>query len=405
MLFLERLKGAGGYPRRATPVSLFTSVALGVIFAANFTQANDVSPFEPEPIAPTVAPLAEAVTLARVNDDGRQRVLLVTAFDGSELRGIPITVLGLDETADPIDVAGSLLGQADLAAKVASTEGQVTYPMTQVLSAAGGSDRNIGIGTNFAEHQEEATMDDVFIFPKFGAPRPPRTQVTVDTTTQMLDYEVEICTRFDRRIETLTDFDNAIKGYFLCADFTDRANLVRYIDLTNPYSGIGFSDAKSGPEYFPTGPFLVVPRDWKSFVDQERIVTYVDDEQRQDARAGEMIRDFRELTGMALENDGAPTFRMRRTPVTLMDAPYVEKGVNLMSGTAEGVVFRPPQPDIISMALTQARETGDDAQEVLTQMLVQKEQAERRFLQPGQTVTYKSSHMGEIVVDVLAPTE
>lgn len=377
-------------------------VALIALLVADVVRASDVSPFEPEAIAPTIVPLSQAVTLARVADGGQQIVLLVTGFDAGQVTGIPVTSLGFDAVRDPIDVAGALLGQADLDGMISGTA-QVSYPMAQVLSAAGASERNIGIGTNFPEHQAEATMNDVFIFPKFGPPRPPRTSVTVDTTTELLDYEVEICTRFDRTIATPADFDEAVKGFFLCADFTDRANLVRYLDLHNPYSGIGFSDAKSGPEYFPTGPFLVVPRDWKSFVDHERIVTYVDDTQRQDARAGEMILDFRDLTGMALADDGAPTFRMRRKPVTLIDTPAIDKGVNLMSGTAEGVVFRPPLPDEIRQAIAEADALGVDPQDHLARLLVKRDQQERRFLQPGQTVTYKSSHMGDIVIDVLAP--
>lgn len=378
------------------------ALTLSALLLVGSAGAVEVSPFEGEPIAPSVAPIDDALTLARVLSGGQQEVIVVTKFDFDTVEGVPVSALGLSGIIDPIDAGAELLARIDLAQELDDAVETATYAMTDVLPAAGESERNIGIGTNFPEHQEEATMNDVFIFPKFGPPNPPRTTVEVDTAEELLDYEVEFCARFDRTLQTIEDFDEATIGFFLCADFTDRADLMRYIDLENPYSGIGFTDGKSGPDYFPTGPFLVIPRDWRSFIADERMVTYVDQEQRQDARGAEMILDHRQLIKMALEDSGEPTFRLAREPVTLMEGRAVKKGVNLMSGTSEGVVFRPPTEEVIGEAIASAKKDGGDPQEHLAQILVQRDLVPRDFLQPGQRVTYKSSHLGEIAIDVVA---
>lgn len=67
------------------------------------------------------------------------------------------------------------------------------------------------IGTNFPEHAEEASSGSVFQFPKFGARSPARTTVKREDGI-LLDYEVELCGRFDRDITALDDFDAATKG-------------------------------------------------------------------------------------------------------------------------------------------------------------------------------------------------
>ena len=91
------------------------------------------------------------------------------------------------------------------------------------------------------------------------------------------------------------DFDTAVKGLFLCGDFTNRNALVELVDPDNLDSGHGFSDSKSGPDFFPTGPFIVVPKDLASFVSNLRMTTSVNQQARQDARGGEMTLDFRQL--------------------------------------------------------------------------------------------------------------
>ena len=72
----------------------------------------------------------------------------------------------------------------------------------------------------------------------------------------LLDYEVELCMRFDRTISSPEDFDAAVKGLFLCGDFTDRGKLIRLVDPDNLDSGRGFSDGKSRVDFYPSGALL-----------------------------------------------------------------------------------------------------------------------------------------------------
>ncbi|HHV68333.1 MAG TPA: fumarylacetoacetate hydrolase family protein [Ochrobactrum intermedium] len=366
--------------------------------------AEERSPsFEATAIEPAVAPLSEALTFARIRMQGGEEVVLVADFENETLRGVPVSELGISGVTDPIDAAALLMPRTDLDAQLSKRENLATYSMTDVLSAAGDSTANIGTGTNFPEHAEEARLDGVFSFPKFGRPMPPRTQVFLDKQKQLLDYEVEMCVRFDRTLKSIADFDSAMAGFFLCADFTDRAEMIRRINVADPLSGIGFTDGKSGPDYFPTGPFLVVPRDWRSFIANERIVTEVDGQQRQDARGREMILDFRKLVDKILADDGDKNFSYKGEPVSLTTEPAsLPRGVNLMSGTAEGVVYRAPTKDELSIASSIAGQRAIDVREALVEVMFNEEREKQSYLQPGSVVAYRSMRLGEIKVKVAA---
>ena len=176
----------------------------------------------------------------------------------------------------------------------------------------------------------------------------------------LLDYEVEFCMRFDRAIASVEDFDAAAKGLFLCGDFTDRAKLTRLVDPDNLDSGSGFSDGKSGPDFFPAGALLVVPRDWKSFVADERFMTFVNGQRRQDARGGEMTLDFRELVAKALGDMDSPRFLYRGEYFKLAPEGQIDADMTLMSGTAEGVIFTgPSRGDIIEGEYQRVDKTVD----------------------------------------------
>ena len=81
------------------------------------------------------------------------------------------------------------------------------------LPAAGTAARHVASGTNFPEHQEETGSESVFNFLKFGVATPPVATVSNDVE-ELLDYEVEICTRFNRDIELIEDFDAVQKSFF-----------------------------------------------------------------------------------------------------------------------------------------------------------------------------------------------
>jgi hypothetical protein len=221
----------------------------------------------------------------------------------------------------------------------------------------------------------------------------------------LLDYEVEICARFDRDIATIADFDAARKGFFLCGDFTDRASLLRLVDPKHVESGRGFSDAKSGHDFFPTGPFLVLPHDWKSFVAGQRMTTEVNREVRQDARGVEMILDFRRIVAKALTNDGGGSYTYRGSPVPLLAGGKIVRGAAVMSGTSEGVIFMPPRArDFLAggtrYIFTGPLVRGESAQRVMIEGFIDKQRAAGRYLKVGDLVSHRSSTMGDLTVRV-----
>jgi 2-keto-4-pentenoate hydratase/2-oxohepta-3-ene-1,7-dioic acid hydratase in catechol pathway len=263
------------------------------VFAAWATSPDpryNQASFEEDPLVQQLPPLDQVITLAQFNGgNGTARTLLVLARKGESVTGIDLAELGASKTDDPF----AALAAANLAPVMAGRLDklpQLTIAMDDLLPSGPVGARHIGTGTNFPEHAAEANSGAVFQFPKFGRASPARTQVR-EQAGILLDYEVEICVRFDREIRSTRDFDQAVKAFFLCGDFTNRNALINLADPDNLNSGRGFSDAKSGPDFFPTGPFLAIPRDWKAFVADLRMTTAVNGSPRQDARGREMTLD------------------------------------------------------------------------------------------------------------------
>ncbi|MCL9998768.1 MAG: fumarylacetoacetate hydrolase family protein [Erythrobacter sp.] len=367
-------------------------------------QFNPAS-FEDEPLVQQIAPLEEAITLAQVRAaDGGTRTLLVLARTGESVTGIDLAELGAPATSDPL----AALAASDLAPVRAGRAGalpQVTVAIDALLPSGPAGTRHIGTGTNFPEHAAEADSSAVFQFPKFGAASPARTQVQAQPGI-LLDYEVEICVRFDRPLRTLADFDKAVKAFFLCGDFTNRNALINLADPDNLDSGSGFSDAKSGPDFFPTGPFLVIPADWKAFVVNVRMTTTVNGAPRQDARGGEMTLDFRALAQKAFTDMSTARFLYRGSYTKLMPDGAIPPTATLMSGTAEGTIFTPPtRADLIEAGLAYAAAGGplarQSALDIARRKFIANELAGGHYLQPGDVVRHDSNALGDIVIAVV----
>lgn len=378
------------------------------VFAAWVTSPDprfNSASFEDKSLVQKLASLDEAITLAQVRaPDGGTRTLLVLARAGESVTGIDLAELGAPATSDPFvalaaaDLAPVLAGRADVLP-------QVRVAIGALLPSGPAGTRHIGTGTNFPEHAAEADSGAVFQVPKFGAPSPARTHVQARPGI-LLDYEVEICVRFDRPLRTAADFDLAVKAFFLCGDFTNRNALINLADPDNLDSGSGFSDAKSGPDFFPTGPFLVIPREWNAFVGAIRMTTTVNSAPRQDARGGEMTLDFRALTQKAFNDMSAARFLYRGSYTKLMPDGAIPPTATLMSGTAEGTIFTPPtRGDLIEAALAYIAEGGpfarQSALDIARRKFIANELAGGHYLQPGDVVRHGSNTLGDIVISVV----
>lgn len=288
--------------RMARYIGIFGVVVVAFMFSAWVTSPDpklNPASFEATPLVEQIAPLDEAITLAQfIGDAGETVTIQVLEISDETITGINLADMGAPAAVDPF-VALASISAPPLSLETLNRFPAIEVNMSRLLPSGSAGTHHIGTGTNFPEHAEEADSQSVFRFPKFGGVTPARTQVVAQPNI-LLDYEVELCIRFDRDIASVADFDAAVKGVFLCADFTNRNAIVDLVDPDNLDSGYGFSDAKSGPDFFPTGPFLVIPRDWRSFTSSVRMTTSVNNEPRQDARASEMIFDFRQLTEQSL---------------------------------------------------------------------------------------------------------
>jgi 2-keto-4-pentenoate hydratase/2-oxohepta-3-ene-1,7-dioic acid hydratase in catechol pathway len=292
-------------------------------------RGGNIATFEMEPLRPGVADPETALTFASTMIDGHPHLLLVVGYADGVARGID---LGRD--ADPFETLRRL-GRRELVGIARSgADDAVSYPLATLLPTGQGT-RQVASGTNFREHADEVAVERPFNFPKFGPPTPSVTSVH-HRPGMLLDYEVEICARFDRDLATQGDFEAATKGFFLCGDFTDRAVLTRLVSADDVASGSGFSDAKSGPDFFPTGPFLVIPADWQAFVMAERMTAAVDGSPRQDARGAGMTLHFGELATMMVDGGTRRDWQYQGQSVPLIEAGVLPQGAALMSGTPAG---------------------------------------------------------------------
>jgi 2-keto-4-pentenoate hydratase/2-oxohepta-3-ene-1,7-dioic acid hydratase in catechol pathway len=369
-------------------------------------RSNKISP-EAQPLQPGLAPHSVGLTFAQtLGKDGLVATLLVAAYDGDAIEAIDLTALGAKPNLDVFD-ASAMVGETQLLAALAEGRNRARYRMADLLPSGALFDRHLATGTNFPAHASETGSQSVFNFPKFGKPTPARSSLVVHAGT-LLDYEVEICVRFDRDIRTVEDFETARKGFFLCGDFTDRALLVRLVDPDNIASGRGFSDSKSGPGYFPTGPFLVIPRDWREFVRNERIVTRVNGEVRQDARGQGMILDFEALVAKAITDGGGGRYTYRGKSVPLIKNGIIPRGAAVMSGTSEGVIFMPPMREdivggIIDHILLGRFLSGKPLFFSIGNRFIRNELKAGRYLKINDRLEHASSTMGGLTVELIAP--
>ncbi len=368
---------------------------------------GNVASFEDAPLNPRLAPLEEAITLARYLDaDGDPATLLVMQSDGESIAGVDLAILGAARTGNPLgDLA--TIDRASLSRENLATQELISLDFSELLPSGPEGDRHIGVGTNFPEHAEEANSGSVFVFPKFGAATPARTKI-VARPGILLDYEVELCMRFDRPIASVEDFDAALKGLFLCGDFTNRNALVELADPDNLDSGFGFPDAKSGTGSYPTGPFIVVPNDWKQFLGNVRMTTSVNGDPRQDARGREMTLDFRQLAEKALGDMDEARFLYEGDFVKLSEDRQIPAEATLMSGTSEGVIFVPPTrgdiiEGVVEYVIAGGPVSGEGIVDTVKRRFIANELATEHFLQPGDLVRHDSNFLGNIDVKVVEP--
>lgn len=345
---------------------------------------------------PTLAPVQIAHTFAQVRRGNVVSTLLVIALSETNVTAIDLSEISGLHSADAFDVINRFTtAQLDtLAGQPSHTQ---VHPLARFMGVGPRGVAQIAAGTNYPEHGKEVGVDEAFLFPKISPASGPRSKITA-APGALMDYEVEVCARFDRELKSVADFDEARKGFFICGDFSDRATLVRNINLKDVASGDGFPDAKSGIDRFPTGPFLVVPKDWKAFLADVVIETYVDGDRRQHTNAGDMIKDLRTIVQETLDQASTRTWSYQGGRIPMVDRPAIGTGSAVLTGTGDGVVFKEPGPDVISDLM---RASNRDQQLSVIENYLAGEVSKGLYLRPGNTVRYSSNYLGSINTDVV----
>ena len=391
---------------------LVSAMIVAAVYAGYFLVcASPSGPIEAAEVGPqpagSIAPFEEALTFARLGAaGGSETLLLVTGEAEDAVVGIDLAPLLGGQAGDAFD-AIRRLGRPALIELARNPAGMARrYGFERLMPAAQG-ENHIAFGTNFADHGEEVNNEGVFAFPKFTRPTAALGAFGVDAEAGLFDYEVELCMRFDRDIRSIGDFDAALKGVFLCGDFTDRAALLRNLPDEENLSGLGFSDAKSGLGRMPTGPYLVVPEDWRRFVSEEAIATVRNGTPMQSGSGAEMILDFRQMAGFVLEAGNAARWMFEGRPVPLTPEGVIRQGTVLLSGTPAGILFRPPtEREIGCGAVAYVCLAGflsvASPRDYVIERAIERGLESRRFLQPGDRVEHSSSRLGRIAIAVIA---
>jgi 2,4-diketo-3-deoxy-L-fuconate hydrolase len=356
--------------------------------------------------ATDLAPLQEAITLARyAGADGRVHTLAVLQDDGHAVSGVDLSHLLNRYDAYSLDV---LQGYAhdELVRRIAAEATRVQRTYAELLPAVAGN-HHPALGINYAEHGREAGMTEPFLFPKMVATSAAVHQLTYQPEW-LLDYEVELGVVFDRSITASTSLDEARIGFLVINDFTDRADLMRHVDTKNLGSGAGFSDAKSLPDFFPTGPYVVVPRQWRTFWPALQLSLTVNGQTRQQEKVANMVWKLDKIIAEVVATKGEKRWVSRHQPAALFDGDGIPKGAVLLTGTPSGVAFNAPSGGFIAGAITKSLFTfswlrGQSPIAYMKDRFIEGERRKPAYLKPGDVVVTSVSKLGHITTTVQAP--
>jgi len=339
-----------------------------------------------------IAPLGEALTFARTTSAQGQRLIAVRAYQEDQITGVDLSPLQTSASEDAIDLINRL-GQDAIRAFVQAAKDEVEVSSDQLGLPIRLGDQNIGVGTNYAEHAAESTVvGSPFLFPKIVQPTAWDTPIPVGDA--LLDYEVELCLV---PLEALRPGSPVFGGLILGNDVTDRAVLLRNVDVTDPQSGKGFTSGKSGLNYMPMGDLFVVPRNLPSFLSRLTLHLSVNGQVRQHAAATDWIWDLEEIVRQCrLKRDVRWAYWGGEARLALGEAADIPARTVIMAGTPAGTVFHGvPTKDRLLGALAWLV-SGCKGRLIahVIERHIKSARAAKTYLQPGDCVDIRVDRLG-----------
>lgn len=353
-----------------------------------------------------IADPATALTFARVATPAGPTVLAVTDYRGGAISGIDINAAAGTAFTEPI-AAFTGLGYAAIQGLASdAARPRVTVPASETLVSLDTHAHHVGIGTNYVEHQAEATIGEPYLFPKMSAPTDSVEPLPAGTGG-LLDHEVELGLVALDDISARTGVPEHM-GLLLTNDWTDRELLLEQIEADNLTGGAGFTNAKSQPGFLSTGDLFVVPADWQTYYRNLQLDLFVNGDLRQRAHPSDMVWDARTVIEKVLAA-GDRTWDSDGTPTRLTPTPgVISRGTILQTGTPEGVIYRAPDTRQRFLGFMEfAGSLGTNAESIVDSALrryVREAHEAGIYLRPGDTIVTRAEGLGQIVTTI-APGE
>lgn len=357
--------------------------------------------------ASTIATADIALTLARIEISNKSHVLLVVKQTGDMIQAIDLSREFDSYPEYALDIFRQQKDFNLFLGLMKNKKNIKTYAYKELLPAINGRFYHIGAAGNYTRHAEETSLENIFFFPKHGKIHPPLNSIKVKSN-HLLDYEVELCVGFDRDIHSLSDFKKSIKGLFLCNDWSERTSIIKSFDSKHPELAGGLSDAKSKLGYYQAGAFLVVPYNWKKFLKKIQLSLHVNQKIRQNRLASKMVLSIADLVKMILKKGQEKIWTLNGKKIASIPKGYIEKGMTILTGTPEGVIFRPPSKTFIMGKLLLYIITGITGpffeyspNGYIREQYVKKLIRQKNFLQPGDIVDSKGTYLGSIKTQII----
>jgi 2-keto-4-pentenoate hydratase/2-oxohepta-3-ene-1,7-dioic acid hydratase in catechol pathway len=344
-----------------------------------------------------IAPVGAALTFARTTGG---RIIAVTDYEHSRITAVDLSALTATPEEDPISLFNRL-GYGALQAFVEADTQTVEVAAAELGLPADFTTSHIAVGTNYREHaKESAVTGSPFLFPKVV--QPTTFSADIPAGKGLLDFEAELCLV---PLQPIGLTDEVHGGLILGNDVTDRATLMRRVDLKNPQSGCGFTDGKSGPGFLPVGNLFVIPRDLGSFLAGLTLQLSVNGVERQRAPVTEWIWDLNEIVNRSrAKRDATWTWREGTARLAFNKDGAIPARTLIMAGTPAGTIFQGvPGTDqrngVLRWILSGFRRSVADH---VIAAYIARNAAAKTYLQSGDLVTIEVDYLGSLANRVTA---
>jgi 2,4-didehydro-3-deoxy-L-rhamnonate hydrolase len=340
--------------------------------------------------------LDEALTLSRFSKDGQVHVLAVLEDDGNTLTGVDLSIALNRFDPSTLEVIRSL-AYDEISAVIRASKDRTTVCYAALLPAVEG-ERHIAIGINYDEHGEETSVDAPFLFPKIVGTDPVMHRLK-HKQGWLLDHEVELGLVFSEAVCSTTNLAGQRIGFLVVNDYSERATLMRELDVKDVKNGRGFPNAKSMEGFLPTGPYIVVPRDWRSFVAELTLELAVNGTLRQRGYAKDMVWDINKIIAETLAAKNR-TWPCHNENVGLLQHDCIPVNSIVITGTPAGVIFEKPSKGFkvrtVFKYLFTFRFFSHEMIPYVMQEHLKKQIRDDNYLKPGDAVETSITYLGTI---------